>query len=150
VTHQDQDSLQRGEWSLEALIGGEAVMTKTITAADLAGFAEITGDDHPNHTDQDYALARGFGGCVAQGSLLVGLIAGASCRFLEKVKRAAVSYGYDNVRFLRPVQIGDQVTITYRIRGCDTAKSNVFAECELVNQHGHLVAVGRNTLHFST
>lgn len=133
---------------VESLVGTEAKMVKLIGAEDLTGFATITGDDHPNHTDQAYAEAHGLGGCVAQGSMLVGLIAGASCRFLEQVNRPAVSYGYDRVRFLNPVRIGDRLTITFKISGCDPAKNNVFGDAELVNQDGQLVAVGRNTIHF--
>lgn len=136
------------DWSVETLVGTEAKMVKLIGADDLMGFATITGDDHPNHTDQAYAEAQGLGGCVAQGSMLVGLIAGASCRFLAAAGRPAVSYGYDRVRFLNPVHIGDRLTITFKISGCDPVKNNVFGDAELVNQDGKLVAVGRNTIHF--
>ena len=134
--------------SLEALVGTEAKMIKVIGAEDLSGFAKITGDDHPNHTDPAYAEAQGLGRCVAQGSMLVGLIAGASCRFLEQVDRPAVSYGYDRVRFLNSVRMGDRLTITFKISGCDPVKNNVFGDAEIVNQDGQLVAVGRNTIHF--
>ena len=135
--------------SFETLIGRSAVFTKSITASDLAAFGQLTGDDHPNHTNDSYALAQGFGGCIAQGSFLVGMIAGASCRLLEAIKRPAVSYGYDKVRFLKPVRAGDQVTVKYTIREFDAAKNNVAAEAQLFNQHGQLVAVGINILHFS-
>lgn len=136
-------------FSLEGLVGTAVTVEKTITERDLLGFAEISGDSHPNHTDEKYSKKAGLGGRVAQGALLVGLIAGASTRYLTEIGHHAVSYGYDRVRFLKLVLIGDQLTIEYRITQVDLAKSNASAEARLVNQRGELVAVGINILHFT-
>lgn len=136
-------------FSLNDLIDTEAVMVKTITEADLLGFAQISGDCHPNHTDEAYARANGLGGRVAQGSLLVGLIAGASSVYLEAIGRPAVSYGYDRVRFLKLVPIGETLRVEYRVIEADVAKSNVRAQAQVFNAAGELVAVGINILHFT-
>lgn len=136
-------------FSLSDLIGTKAVMVKTITESDLIGFAEISGDSHPNHTDEDYARDHGLGGRVAQGSLLVGMIAGASSVYLEAIGRPAVSYGYDRVRFLKPVLIGETLRVEYCVIEADIAKSNVKAQAQLFNTAGELVAVGINILHFT-
>lgn len=136
-------------FSLEGLIGTSVTVEKTITDRDLLSFAEVSGDSHPNHTDEEYAKNIGFGGRVAQGALLVGLIAGASTRYLIGIGHPAVSYGYDRVRFLKPVPIGDHLTIEYRITQVDLAKQNASADARIVNQRGELVAVGTNILHFT-
>jgi len=134
---------------LDGLVGTAVSFTKQIGEADLLDFARVTGDSHPNHTDEAYALAAGLGGRVAQGSLMVGLIAGASTQYLTQLGRPAVSYGYDRVRFLKLVHIGDRLTVDYRITEVDTAKSNASAQARINNQNGDLVAVGINILHFT-
>jgi len=134
---------------LDGLVGTAVSFVKQIGEADLLDFARVTGDSHPNHTDEAYALASGLGGRVAQGSLMVGLIAGASTQYLMQLGRPAVSYGYDRVRFLKLVHIGDRLTIDYRITEVDPAKSNASAQARISNQDGDLVAVGINILHFT-
>jgi acyl dehydratase len=57
-----------------------------------------------------------------------------------------VSLGYDRVRFLAPVFIGDTVTLTYTIAEIDPQKRQSLADIEAVNQNGVLVAVARHIL----
>jgi len=57
-----------------------------------------------------------------------------------------VSLGYDRVRFLRPVFIGDTVTLTYTIAEVDAGKRQSLGDIEVINQHGDLVAVARHVL----
>ncbi|ODT84057.1 MAG: dehydratase [Pelagibacterium sp. SCN 64-44] len=134
---------------LDGLVGTAASFVKQIGESDLLDFARVTGDSHPNHTDEAYAVAAGLGGRVAQGSLMVGLIAGASTQYLTQLGRPAVSYGYERVRFLKLVHIGDRLTVDYRIVEVDPAKSNASAQARISNQDGDLVAVGINILHFT-
>lgn len=134
---------------LDALVGSSARLTRTIGESDVYGFAGITGDSHPNHTDEEYARKNGLGGRVAQGSLLLSLMAGASTRYLAWVDRPAVSYGYEAVRFLKPVRLGDTVTVTYKVVRAEAQKRRTWAEATLTNQRGDLVAVGTNILYFT-
>ena len=48
----------------------------------------------------------------------------------------AVSLGYDKVRFLGPVFIGDTVTLTYTITEVDPVKRRSRSEIKIVNQNG--------------
>jgi len=57
-----------------------------------------------------------------------------------------VSLGYDRVRFLAPVFIGDTVTLTYTIAEVDAQKRQSLADIEVMNQNGVLVAVARHIL----
>ncbi len=57
-----------------------------------------------------------------------------------------VSVGYDRVRFIKPVFLGDTVTLTYRIAEIDLERKRTHAEIEVCNQHQELVAVGRHIL----
>src|SRR5262249_20691600 len=54
--------------------------------------------------------------------------------------------GYDRVRFLAPVFIGDTVTLTYTIAEVDAQKRQSLADIEVVNQNGVRVAVARHIL----
>lgn len=133
----------------DSLIGTRTVFNKTITESDVVSFAQISGDNHPNHTDHNYAICNGLGGRVAQGALLVGLIAGASSAYLANIQRPAVSYGYDSVRFIKLVYIGDEIRVFYTIVRADPIKRTATAKAELRRKTGELVAVGINILHFS-
>jgi acyl dehydratase len=57
-----------------------------------------------------------------------------------------VSLGYDRVRFLAPVFIGDTVTLTYTIAEIDPQKRQSLADIEVLNQNGVRVAVARHIL----
>jgi acyl dehydratase len=57
-----------------------------------------------------------------------------------------VSLGYDRVRFLAPVFIGDTVTLTYTIAEIDPQKRRSLADIDVVNQSGVRVAVARHIL----
>ena len=57
-----------------------------------------------------------------------------------------MSLGYDRIRFLGPVFIGDTVTLTYTIDTVDPVKRQSLSNIEVKNQHGDLVAVARHIL----
>jgi 3-hydroxybutyryl-CoA dehydratase len=57
-----------------------------------------------------------------------------------------VSLGYDGVRFLKPVFIGDTITLTYTIESVDAAKRQSQANIQAQNQRGELVGVAKHIL----
>ena len=57
-----------------------------------------------------------------------------------------MSLGYDRVRFIAPVFIGDTVTLTYTIAEIDPQKGQSLADIEVMNQNGVRVAVARHIL----
>jgi acyl dehydratase len=50
-----------------------------------------------------------------------------------------VSLGYDRIRFIKPVFIGDTVTVTYEVTDLDIERSRTIAKVEVVNQHNEVV-----------
>ena len=136
------------EGPVSTLIGTETSFTRTVGEYDVYAFGGITGDVHPNHTDEVYAQRHGLGGRVAQGSMMVGFISGAVTKYLDMVGRPAVSYGYDRVRFTCGVHIGDTLTIHYKIVRADDEKKRLWADCNLVNQDGKTVCVATHIIHF--
>jgi oxepin-CoA hydrolase/3-oxo-5,6-dehydrosuberyl-CoA semialdehyde dehydrogenase len=98
---------------LSQLRVGDAVVAgpRTVTAADIAHFAEFTGDTFYAHTDAEAAAQNPFfDGIVAHGYLVVSLAAGL---FVDPAAGPVLAnYGIDNLRFLTPVYPGDELTVT--------------------------------------
>jgi len=62
------------------------------------------------------------------------------------IDETPVSLGYDRVRFIKPVFIGDTVTVTYTISGLEPDKRRSRAKVEVVNQDGETVAAAEHIM----
>ena len=132
-------------------IGDSVTFAKTVGETDIYMFAGITGDFSVNHVNEQYMAASKFGRRIAHGALIVGYMSTCSTMMIEQCRGATrattpVSLGYDRVRFLAPVYIGDTVTLTYTIAQIDAQKRRSLADINVVNQDGTLVAVARHLL----
>jgi 3-hydroxybutyryl-CoA dehydratase len=130
------------------LIGESVRVARTLAESDVYLFAGITGDNHPNHVNEEYMRAGRFGQRVAHGALIVGIMSAASTKFLLERELDGVSYGYDTVRFTAPVFFGDTVTVTYTITREDRGDAKTWANIEARKQDGELVAVATHILKF--
>lgn len=87
-------------------------MGRTITEADIVLHAGQTGDFFPHHMDAEWCKTQDFGQRIAHGTLIfsvaIGMTAGA-------INPHAMSYGYDRLRFIAPVFIGDTITVAATI-----------------------------------
>jgi acyl dehydratase len=131
-------------------VGTRVEFAKTIGESDIYLFAGITGDFSPNHINAEYMKATPYGGIIAHGALLVGLMSTCSTRVLDHAttSRPVVSYGYDRIRFIKGVRVGDTVTIAYQIVAEDPDEAKTVAEITATNQHGEVVAVATHILKF--
>ena len=120
-------------------VGSQVSTSRTISESDLYLFAGLTGDLGPNHMDEEYCKKTPYGRRVVHGAYLVGLASAASTlmgdRF-DKGRFRGASYGYDKVRFVRPVFIGDTITMTYTIAELDHDTLRTHADVVGTNQHG--------------
>jgi acyl dehydratase len=117
---------------------------RTITEADIILHAGQTGDWYPHHVDAEWCATQSIGQRIAHGtltfSIAVGMIAG-------EINEYAMSYGYDRIRFIRPVHIGDTITVTAEIAGFrdphrEPEKFGIVDEqVTVVNQLGDVVLV---------
>jgi acyl dehydratase len=129
-------------------VGDHVLFSKTVGESDVYLFAGITGDLNAIHVNEQAMVGTRYGRRIAHGVLTVGFMSTASTMMIDKLGGVAVSYGYDRVRFVRPVFIGDTVTIRYEItERLDEARRAVSA-VEATNQHGETVAVARHILQF--
>jgi acyl dehydratase len=132
-------------------LGAEATFSKTITERDLLLTAEITGDHDPLHVDAAYAATTAFGQRIAHGALVLGLLSTTASAIAHRAIAAGadgvpVSLGYDRVRFLLPVFIGDTLTAHYRIDTLDPVRGRSEAACVVVNQQNETCLAARHIL----
>ena len=128
-------------------IGDSVMFAKTVGETDIYMFAGITGDFSVNHVNEQYMAQSKFGRRIAHGALLVGYMSTCSTKMIELMaNRPTVSYGYDRIRFIKPVFIGDTLTVDYRIAERDETKGELRAQVSVTNQHGDLVAVAVHIL----
>jgi oxepin-CoA hydrolase / 3-oxo-5,6-dehydrosuberyl-CoA semialdehyde dehydrogenase len=131
--------------SLAELRVGDTVVKgpRTVTAEDVAHFAEFTGDTFYAHTDAEAAAANPFfDGIVAHGYLILSLAAGL---FVDPDPGPVLAnYGIDNLRFLTPVYPGDELTVTLTCKAItprgDSKHGEVRWDTEVTKQDGSPVA----------
>jgi acyl dehydratase len=85
---------------------------RTLTETDIALFSAVSGDWNPLHNDAAFAAAGPFGTRIAHGLLLVAMMTG-----MAPISGQAVValYGFDKVRFINPVLLGDTITYTSKV-----------------------------------
>ena len=127
-------------------VGIKTRVSKTVSESDVYLFAGITGDNDPNHVDEEYCRKTSLGHRVAHGALIIGYTSAASTRILQDFDRPMVSVGYDRIRFLKPVYFGDTLTIDYEITGVEREKERTLAKIEVKNQRDELVAVATHVM----
>ena len=60
--------------------------------------------------------------------------------------RLPVSLGYDRIRFIEPVYIGDTLTVAYEITAVDKGRNRSTADIVVTNQVGKNVTVAQHIL----
>jgi 3-hydroxybutyryl-CoA dehydratase len=98
----------------DALEAGDRFTTRgrTVTEADVHGFAGLTGDFHPQHTDEEWAAAGPFGGRIAHGLLVLSFAAGLVPFDPDRVMALR---RVRDVVFKRPVRLGDTIRVEGRV-----------------------------------
>ncbi|MER8404407.1 MULTISPECIES: MaoC/PaaZ C-terminal domain-containing protein [unclassified Mesorhizobium] len=124
---------------------GSSRMTsgRTITETDFVVHAGHTGDFFPHHMDAEFMKTTPFGQRIAHGTLVFSVGVGLTASVVNPV---AFSYGYDRLRFIKPVFIGDTIRTrtTISAREDDPKRPDsgrVVERCEVINQHGDVVLV---------
>ena len=120
-------------------VGDSAYIQRTLTMADIQAFAAVSGDTNPAHMDPEYANDTLFHGVIGHGmwggsliSTVLGTVfPGPGTIYLEQ-----------NLRFSRPVRVGDSLTVTVTCSAKHDDKKAIDLECTLVNQKDERVLSG--------
>lgn len=125
---------------------------RTITDADLVGFAGLTGDFSELHTSDVYAQASQFGRRVAHGMLGLAYAHGLMWARTGELRPTVIAFlGITDWRFVAPIFLGDTLFVNYVIAEIRDSKSKptqaiVTFDVELVDQDGRLLQKGRKTI----
>lgn len=116
---------------------------RTITETDFVVHAGHTGDFFPHHMDAEFMKTQAFGQRIAHGTMVFSIGVGLTASVINPV---AFSYGYDRLRFVRPVFIGDTIHTRTTIASKDDdpkrpEMGRVFERTEVINQKGEVVLV---------
>jgi acyl dehydratase len=136
-------------------VGDEVTLEREVTPRAVDGFADISGDHSPNHTDDAMMTGSAYKGRIAHGALLVAYMSACSTEIVERIPNVRatetpVSLGYDRIRFIRPVYIGDRIKLHYQVRAIDPARRRAISDITIANQDGHTVCVGEHILKWVT
>ncbi len=126
----------------EEIEAGDRFTTRgrTITEADIVGFAALTGDTHPQHTDAEWAAAGRFGERIAHGLLVLSYAAGLVPFDPDRV---VALRRVGDATFKAPVRIGDTIHVEGSVedkRELDEGHGLVTCRWRVLNQRGKLVA----------
>ena len=106
-------------------IGQSAERSHTVTEGDIVAFAAVSGDDNPAHMDEAFAKTTSFGGRIAHGMLSAAYV---SAVLGTQLPGPGSIYVSQNLRFRRPVRIGDEVTTRVAVKEIDPARGRVTLE----------------------
>src|SRR3546814_5971881 len=82
---------------------------RTITETDFVVHAGHTGDFFPHHMYAVWCATQDIGQRIAHGTMIFSHGLGLTA---TTINTPALSYGYDRLRFFRPVPIGDPIPTT--------------------------------------
>ena len=113
-----------------------------ITEADVMGFARLTGDFMPLHTDDAYARSTKFGQRIAHGALVFSISIGLATQLRLFGDELIAFAGVDKLRFVAPVFFGDRIHVVKKVverKEMGAGQGLVTFESKVLNQHGKLV-----------
>ncbi len=95
-------------------VGSERLtLGRTITETDIVVHAGQTGDFFPHHMDAEWCKTQDFKQRIAHGTLIFSVGVGMTA---NEINPEAMSYGYDRLRFVKPVFIGDTIKVRVSIK----------------------------------
>jgi phosphate acetyltransferase len=123
----------------EIKIGDSATLERTLTEHDIMLFAVMSGDINPAHVDPEYAMSSRFREVIGHGMWSGALI---STVLGTVFPGPGTIYLGQNLRFRRPVKVGDTITIKVTAKEMDAIKGKVMLDTDCVNQDGEVVVSG--------
>lgn len=120
---------------------------RTITETDIVIHAGQTGDFFPHHMNAEWCKTQPFKQRMAHGTLVFSLAVGLTATAINEV---AMTYGYEHLRFIKPVFIGDTIKVKVTIKEKKDHKKPgyglVTESVEAFNQHDEIVMICEHIL----
>lgn len=123
----------------EIKIGDEAKLIHILKEKDVQLFAIMSGDVNPAHLDPEFAKNNIFHAIVGHGMWTGALI---STILGTKLPGPGTIYLSQNLKFIRPIFIGDKVTIKIKVVKKYLRKPVLIFSCIAHNQKNKMVVTG--------
>jgi 3-hydroxybutyryl-CoA dehydratase len=133
------ETMLKGLTMQEISVGDSADFSKTITETDIVLFAGISGDFNPVHINAEEAKSGMFGQRIAHGMLSASFISNA---IGNKLPGPGTIYLSQELKFVKPVYIGDTVTAIVTVAEKLEEKNRLKLSTTVVNQNNENVIVG--------
>jgi acyl dehydratase len=121
---------------------GRITSRRTITGEDIDLHAEESGDYFPHHMDAEWCATQPFKKRMAHGTLVLTVAIGLTADVINEV---CMTYGFDRIRFVKPVFIKDTIYVVTKIKEKKDHKKPGFGliieHVETFNQNEELVMV---------
>lgn len=124
-------------------VGDSDSFTKTVTETDIILYAGVSGDFNPAHIDAEHAKNTMFGKRIAHGMLSAGFISNV---LGTKLPGPGTIYLGQELKFVKPVFIGDTVTATVTVKEKIEEKNRLKLDTTVTNQNGEAVITGTATV----
>lgn len=115
---------------------------RTITETDIIMHAGHTGDFFPHHVDEEWCKTQPFKHRIAHGTMIFSIGIGMTA---SEINPEAMSKGYDRLRFVKPVYIGDtihsEITISDKSDSKKPELGTVIEHVKIYNQNDEVVLV---------
>ena len=111
---------------------------RVVTDDDVRAFADLTGDHHPVHVDDEWAAGSIFGERIAHGMLVLSCGVGLTPLDPERV----MALRRCDATFKVPVKLGDRIHVEGKVvdaKPLDDEHALVTAAWQVVNQDGKTV-----------
>ena len=131
-------------------VGDEFITpARTVTEADVAVFAALSGDYNRLHTDAEYAAQGPFGERTAHGLLGLSIVIGLAYR-TEIDPDGAVAFLGLSWKFSAPIRFGDTIHAIIQIASMRPTRAPdrgiITQATQLLNQRGAVVQAGELTM----
>jgi phosphate acetyltransferase len=124
-------------------LGETARLVRTLTKADIEGFAAVSGDTNPTHMDSAYAFDTPFHEIVGHSMWSASLISNLLGNELPGI---GTVYLDQKLHFKLPVKLGDTVCVTIKVLAKNNALKSITFDCLVTNQRQEIVATGESTV----
>ncbi|TQV83628.1 bifunctional enoyl-CoA hydratase/phosphate acetyltransferase [Denitrobaculum tricleocarpae] len=124
----------------EIAVGDSAELVRTLTLQDIDAFAVVSGDVNPAHVDPEFARQDIFHEVIAHGMWGGALISNA---LGTQLPGPGTIYLSQSLKFLKPVGVGDTVTVRVTVAEKDAARKRLTLDCLCTNGGGKTVIAGQ-------
>jgi 3-hydroxybutyryl-CoA dehydratase len=134
---------KENEKIMKVSVGEKSHFSKTITESDISLFSGLVFDFHPMHVNAEVAEKSKIGKRSAQSALLIGLVNGVLRNHLPGPNFIILR---QQIEFLKPVLIGDTVTVKVEVVRWSPEKRLVTMKMDCFNQSGNDLMTGEAVL----